>query len=191
MVLVYKPRSPSFSASWTLTMKSTLINLAIKRSIRRKINVRMLADNSIINVKPGFMRNTLYPARLAEYLDFDMAVREGVVNNDMKDINSALKPSISASTSAYDLNTLHNQTIQINRSTIDTHRIHGSISLKDIQQILLNDYQLNTYNNEISVDIQDDDRLINRNQTKLIKAIGEYKLVLDNKIILNLVVNSI
>lgn len=171
-------------------MNSTLINLAIKRSIRRKINVRLLNDNSISNVKPGFMRNTLYPAGLAEYLDFNLAVREGIESSGGVGLQS---PTATANTStdSFDLTTLQDQTIQINRSTIDKHRIHGSISVKDIQQILLNDYQLNTYNNDVSVDIVDDDRLVNRNQTKLIKSVGHYKLMLNNKFTLNLVINDV
>ena len=85
-------------------MKSTLIANAIKRSIRRKINVllendvpSMGAKGSIISVTPGYMRNYLYPSSIASYLDWNLMVNKDPPSGYDKQLKQFVKPVINSS----------------------------------------------------------------------------------------------
>ena len=166
-------------------MKSTLIANAIKRSIRRKINVllendvpSMGAKGSIISVTPGYMRNYLYPSSIASYLDWNLMVNKDPPSGYDKQLKQFVKPVINSSImqsneklnidilKQLQLNLIESlksiNVIELSRKTTTINDqnsnlpIHGSITSQDIVQHLQNAYSINLMDYKAHLEIDGD-----------------------------------
>lgn len=188
-------------------MRASSINFVVKKSIRRKLNVNLLEDvpqlgpkSSIVSVSPGFMRNTLYPAKLASYLDFTLAVSNKPPSAIDSNNNRFLKkPKVSSKLveALHDMpinsevlkqaqldlleriNTLDiafNRSVTLINSSSSNQAIHGSITEKDILDKLSEEFDIKLSNFNADIEITETPLTTKRGLQTIIKNIGEYKV---------------
>ncbi|TIC08704.1 hypothetical protein E3Q15_03851 [Wallemia mellicola] len=167
-------------------MRGSSINFVVKKSIRRKLNVNLLEDvpqlgpkSSVVSVSPGFMRNTLYPAKLASYLDFTLAVSSKLVEalHDMPINSEVLKQAQLDLLERFNtLDIAFNRSVTLVNSSSSNQTIHGSITERDILDKLSDEFDIKLSNFNAEIEIMETPLTTKRGLQTIIKNIGEYKV---------------